>query len=70
MIKEGEVNMRLYQKVKLLTNKYIKEGIKKGDIGIILEIYDENNFEIEFSDADGFTIALFAFPREELEFID
>ena len=62
--------MRLYQKVKLLTNKYIKEGIKKGDIGIILEIYDENNFEIEFSDADGFTIALFAFPREELEFID
>ena len=59
--------MKLYQKVKLLTNRYIKEGLKKGDMGVILEIYDDNNFEVEFFDENGFTIALFAFPENELE---
>ena len=59
--------MKLYQKVKLLTNRYIKEGLKKGDMGVILEIYNDNNFEVEFFDENGFTIALFAFPENELE---
>jgi len=59
--------MKPYQRVRLLTDKYISEGIKKGDIGIILEDYDGRNFEVEFSDKNGITIALFAFPIEELE---
>jgi len=59
--------MRPYQRVRLLTDKYLEEGISKGDIGVILEDYDGNNFEVEFSDETGFTIALFAFPKEELE---
>lgn len=60
--------MKLYQRVRLLTDKYLKEGIKKGDIGVILEEYDGgSNFEVEFSGENGFTIALFAFPREDLE---
>ncbi len=62
--------MQPYQKVRLLTNKYIEEGIKKGDIGVILEDYDGNNFEVEFSDKNGCTIALFAFPKEELELVE
>lgn len=62
--------MKPYQKVKLLTDKYIKDGIKKGDIGVILEDYDGKNFEVEFSNNNGITIALFAFPKEELEFAD
>ena len=62
--------MKPYQKVKLLTDKYQKEGIKKGDIGVILEDYDGNNFEVEFSDSNGFTIALFAFSKDELEAIE
>jgi hypothetical protein len=56
-----------YQKVMLTTDKYKDEGIKKGDIGVILENYDGNNFEVEFSDKNGITIALFAFPKEDLE---
>jgi len=59
--------MKQFQKVRLLTNKYIAEGIKKGDIGYILEDYDGNNFEVEFSDENGTTIALFSFPKEEIE---
>ena len=59
--------MKPYQKVRLMTGKYISEGIKKGDIGVILEDYDGSNFEVEFSDKNGITIALFSFPIEELE---
>jgi hypothetical protein len=59
--------MKPYQKVRLTTNKYNSDGIKKGDIGVILEDYDGSNFEVEFSDKNGITIALFAFPIEDLE---
>ena len=62
--------MKPYQKVKLLTDKYLEEGIKKGDIGVILEDYDGENFEVEFSDEKGITIALFAFPKVELELVE
>jgi hypothetical protein len=62
--------MKQFQKVRLLTNNYISEGIKKGDIGTILEIYDDKNFEVEFSDEKGFTMALFAFNITELEIIE
>lgn len=53
-----------------MTDKYVDEGIKAGDIGVILEDYDGNNFEVEFSDSNGITIALFAFPKEELELVE
>ncbi|CUH96602.1 hypothetical protein P22_2692 [Propionispora sp. 2/2-37] len=62
--------MKPFQKVRLLTDKYIDEGIKIGDIGVILEDYDGENFEVEFSDNNGITIALFAIPGKELELVD
>jgi len=61
--------MKLFQKVKLLTDKYVHEGINKGDIGVILEDYDGENFEVEFSDSNGITIALFAFHKDEIEVV-
>jgi len=62
--------MKPYQSVRLTTDKYLKDGIKKGDVGVILEDYGDMNFEVEFSDEKGITIALFAFPAEDLEPID
>jgi hypothetical protein len=62
--------MKPFQKVRLLTDKYLEDGIKTGDIGVILEDYDGENFEVEFSDNKGFTIALFAIPGKELEVIE
>jgi len=41
--------MKQFQKVRLMTDKYVDEGVKKGDIGVILEVYDENNFEVDFT---------------------
>jgi len=59
--------MNPYQTVRLMTDKYVERGIKKGDVGYILEDYDGNYFEVEFSDENGITIALSAFPKDELE---
>ena len=61
--------LKPYQKVRLITDKYINDGIRKGDIGVILEDYDGNHFEVEFSDKNGTTIALFAFPKEDIELV-
>lgn len=59
--------MKVYDRVRLKTDKYLSEGIKKGDIGVILEDYEDGCFEVEFSDINGVTIALFAFPKEDFE---
>lgn len=59
--------MKQFQKVRLMTDKYVDEGVKKGDIGVILEVYDENNFEVDFSDRNGITILLYSFSKDELE---
>ena len=57
--------MKKYQKVRMLNVKYIEDGIKKGLIGYILKIYDQNYCEIEFSDKDGTTIAIQAINKED-----
>lgn len=36
--------MKPFQKVRLLTDKYIDEGIKSSDIGVILEDYNGKKF--------------------------
>jgi hypothetical protein len=62
--------MKPYQKVRLLTDKYIDKGIRTGDVGVILEKYNDRHFEVEFSDENGITIALFAFSIDELELVE
>jgi hypothetical protein len=42
--------------VQLLTDKYRTEGVSKGAIGYIIEVYADT-YEVEFSDSDGITIA-------------
>jgi hypothetical protein len=41
-----------------------KEGIKKGQIGYILEVWDENHFEVEISVPNGITIFLGSLSRD------
>ena len=62
--------LKPFQKVRLLADIYVDEGINKGDIGAILEDYDGENFEVEFSDNNGVTIALFALSKNEVELIE
>jgi ATP-dependent exoDNAse (exonuclease V) alpha subunit len=42
--------MEQYIKVKVKNNNYEKDWVKKWDVGYIIEIYDNNNYEVEFSD--------------------
>ena len=62
--------MDKYQKVKMINNNYIEDGIQEGYIGYILEIYDENYCEVEFSNTDGSTIAVQAINKSDFIVID
>ncbi len=55
-----------YTIVQLLTNRYQDKHVQAGDIGVILEVYDHEAYEIEFSRADGTTIAWFAVQQDEV----
>jgi hypothetical protein len=50
----------------LITDPFCEEGVWEGAIGYIVEVYNEDAYEVEFSDADGNTIALFAARRDDL----
>ena len=50
--------MKYLDKVKILTDKYEKDGVKKGAIGtIILSEIRAETFEVVFSDKDGWDYA-------------
>ena len=59
--------MKIYDRVKLLTDKYLSENVKTGSIGYIVEDYGDGNYEVEFSDPNGNTVAIFAIPKADLE---
>ncbi|WP_214402031.1 DUF4926 domain-containing protein [Pseudonocardia lacus] len=59
--------IRLLDTVRLTTDRYATDGARRGDIGCVVEIYDDGAFEIEFSDDDGVAPALFAAQPDEVE---
>jgi len=63
-------HMKPIDRVRLITDKYASKGIISGDIGYVHEDYGDGCFEVEFSDPNGTTIALFAFRKEDLELVD
>lgn len=58
--------MKQFDMVKI-TMDNPNEGITKGQIGIILEVYDDNHFEVEICDSNGITLFLGALSRNFLE---
>ena len=58
--------MKLYAQVKLLTDKY--DDIDVGAIGYIIEIYENDMYEVEFSNPQtGETIAQTVIPSSDIE---
>ncbi|NHC43550.1 DUF4926 domain-containing protein [Bacillus sp. MM2020_1] len=45
------------------------EGITKGRIGTILEVYDDNHYEVEICDSNGKTLFLGALSRDYLKVV-
>ena len=63
-------NIELYQKVRLITDKYESDGLTIGMIGTILEIYSENDYEIEWYDANGNVVNYFSFALQDFELVE
>lgn len=52
-----------------ITKDLSYEGITKGQIGTILEVWNEKHFEVEISDSNGITIFLGALSGDFLEVV-
>lgn len=59
--------LKNYTQIRLVTNDYENEGVSKGNVGYIVETYEDGDYEVEFSDPGGRTIALLALRESELE---
>jgi len=58
--------MKLYTQVKLTTDKY--DNINQGSIGYIIEIYEDDMYEVEFSNPQtGETVAQIVIASSDLE---
>lgn len=51
--------MKQYDVVKIIKDDPNNE-LTKGQVGTILEVYEDNNYEVEISDKDGITLFLVA----------
>jgi Domain of unknown function (DUF4926) len=58
----------LYSRVALVTDKYANEGGSIGMIGYVIETYHGSNYEVEFSDDKGVTIAQLVVDESEVCF--
>ncbi|MDN3015716.1 DUF4926 domain-containing protein [Paenibacillus sp. BSR1-1] len=60
--------MKQFDKVRIVQD-IPEKGITKGHLGYILEVYDDNHFEVEISDRNGITLFLGALSRDFLEVV-
>ncbi len=59
--------LKNYSCVRLESDRFQSEGAFRGDVGYIIETYNDDAYEIEFSNAQGITIAQIVACRAELE---
>ena len=52
--------------VRLKSDRHRAEGVADGALGVVVEVYGDGDYEVEFSDPDGTTIALLTLDEEEL----
>ncbi len=65
------MTLPLFARVRLVTDAHEADGAPLGTVGSIVEVYgDGAAYEIEVSDADGLTLALFAAEPAALELVD
>jgi len=56
-----------YSRIRLMSHHYQDEGVSIGAIGYIIETYDDNAYEVEFSASDGITIAQLVLEEHEIQ---
>lgn len=60
----------LFQTVRLLTNKHLDTGFKAGMTGVVLDQYDDENFELECFDDFENSVGCISFHIDDFEIID
>ena len=60
------MSIKNYSKVTLLTDRYVDEGVQSGSIGYVIEVYQGDKYEVEFSGGDGITIAQIVVSGHEI----
>lgn len=53
--------------VRLRTDRYRDRGVEDGAFGVIVDVYGEDAYEIDFVGPDGTSIAWFAVKSDEVE---
>lgn len=56
----------IYSRVRLETDRFVGEGAPRGAVGTIIEVHDDNAYEVDFSDAAGITYAQIVAAKGEL----
>ena len=59
--------LKNYDRVRIITNDHKDEGVSEGAVGYVIETYDDGDYEVEFSDPGGTTLALLALNESDLE---
>ncbi len=60
---------KAYDKIIITTNKYKSDSVVIGTLATILEVYDDNNYEVQFYDRNGKTIDFFAIKKEDFKLL-
>ena len=56
-----------YSRVRLQTDNYQSEGARCFDVGYVIEVYPDNKYEVEFSDANGTSFAQIVAQEGEIQ---
>src|SRR5688572_21014891 len=62
--------IELYSHVILLTHRFRAEGTPAGATGYVIEIYEDGALEVEFSNAEGTTIAQIVVQPNEIKKVE
>jgi hypothetical protein len=61
------VSLPQFSSVRLLNDDHAEDGVPRGAVGVVLDVYEDGDYEVEFSREDGTTIAWFAVRANEVE---
>lgn len=56
---------KCYSQIKLITDKYTNVGVLFGTEGIIIEVYDTGDYEVQFLDSNNELGTMFFSVKEE-----
>lgn len=60
----------IFAHVKLTSEEYQQDGLPKGVKGVIVDVYENEAYEVDFSDEFGITLACIAVKQYDVELVE